>query len=179
MPEQRWLRIIPAALITYTIAYIDRVNVSMALPSLSRDLHMDSAQAGNVAGIFFWGYLLLQIPGGHIANRWSAKTFISIPLVRVGSRGRRLRTGPELARTLDHAPFVRDHPGRSILSDSRAHLPLVSARRTSTRERIVDGVRSNRPHHFVAALRLDSGPLELASHVGIGGCPAFRLVDYF
>ena len=50
MPQQRWLRIIPAALITYTIAYIDRVNVSMALPSLSRDLHMDSAQAGNVAG---------------------------------------------------------------------------------------------------------------------------------
>jgi sugar phosphate permease len=84
MPQQRWLRIIPAALITYTIAYIDRVNVSMALPSLSRDLHMDSAQAGNVAGIFFWGYLLLQIPGGHIANRWSAKRFISILLFAWG-----------------------------------------------------------------------------------------------
>src|SRR5580692_11341573 len=84
MPQQRWLRIIPAALITYTIAYIDRVNVSMALPALSRDLHMDSAQAGNVAGIFFWGYLLLQIPGGHIANRWSAKRFISILLFAWG-----------------------------------------------------------------------------------------------
>jgi sugar phosphate permease len=84
MPQQRWLRIIPAALITYTIAYIDRVNVSMALPSMSHDLRMDSAQAGNVAGIFFWGYLLLQIPGGHIANRWSAKRFISILLVAWG-----------------------------------------------------------------------------------------------
>jgi sugar phosphate permease len=84
MPQQRWLRIIPAALITYTIAYIDRVNVSMALPSMSRDLRMDSVQAGNVAGIFFWGYLLLQIPGAQIANRWSAKRFISILLVAWG-----------------------------------------------------------------------------------------------
>jgi sugar phosphate permease len=84
MIQQRWFRIIPAALITYTIAYIDRVNVSMALPSMSRDLRMDPTQAGNVAGIFFWGYLLLQIPGGHIANRWSAKRFISILLVAWG-----------------------------------------------------------------------------------------------
>jgi sugar phosphate permease len=82
--ERRWSRIIPAALITYTIAYIDRVNVSMALPSLSRDLHMNSAQAGNVAGIFFWGYLLLQAPGGHIAERWSAKRFINTLLIAWG-----------------------------------------------------------------------------------------------
>jgi MFS family permease len=56
----------------------------MALPSLSRDLHMDPGQAGNAAGIFFWGYLLLQIPGGHLANRWSAKRFISILMVAWG-----------------------------------------------------------------------------------------------
>jgi sugar phosphate permease len=84
MQQQRWLRIIPGALITYTIAYIDRVNVSMALPSLSRSLHMDPGQAGNAAGIFFWGYLLLQIPGGYIANRWSAKRFIGILMVAWG-----------------------------------------------------------------------------------------------
>ena len=84
MPQQRWLRIIPAALITYTIAYIDRVNISMALPSMSRDLVMDSVQGGSAAGIFFWGYLLLQVPGGHIANRWSAKRFINILLIAWG-----------------------------------------------------------------------------------------------
>jgi sugar phosphate permease len=84
MSQRRWLRIIPVALVTYTIAYIDRANISMALPSLSRDLHMDAAQAGNVAGIFFWGYLLLQIPGGHVANRWSAKRFIAILMLAWG-----------------------------------------------------------------------------------------------
>ena len=54
MPQQRWLRIIPVALIMYMIAFIDRTNVSMALPSLSRDLHMDPIQAGNIAGVFSW-----------------------------------------------------------------------------------------------------------------------------
>ena len=65
----------------YTIAFIDRTNISLALPRISRDLHLDPQQAGTVAGIFFWGYLALQIPGGHLAKHWSAKKFISILLV--------------------------------------------------------------------------------------------------
>ena len=77
----RWIRIIPVALIMYTIAFIDRTNISLALPHISRDLHLDPQQAGTVAGIFFWGYLALQIPGGHLAKHWSAKKFITILLV--------------------------------------------------------------------------------------------------
>ncbi|PYV67556.1 MAG: MFS transporter [Acidobacteria bacterium] len=77
----RWIRIIPVALIMYTIAFIDRTNISLALPHISRDLHLDPQQAGTVAGIFFWGYLALQIPGGHLAKHWSAKKFIGVLLV--------------------------------------------------------------------------------------------------
>src|SRR5256885_15297659 len=77
----RWVRIIPVALIMYTIAFIDRTNISLALPHISRDLHLDPQQAGTVAGIFFWGYLVLQIPGGHLAKHWSAKKFISVLLL--------------------------------------------------------------------------------------------------
>src|SRR6201982_3598310 len=77
----RWIRIIPVALIMYTIAFIDRTNISLALPHISRDLHLDPQQAGTVAGIFFWGYLALQIPGGHLAKHWSPKKFISVLLV--------------------------------------------------------------------------------------------------
>jgi len=82
--EQRWLRIIPTAFMMYTIAYIDRTNISMALPSMSRELHMTPSQAGGAVGIFFWGYLLLQIPGGYLAERWSAKRFVSVLLVAWG-----------------------------------------------------------------------------------------------
>jgi MFS family permease len=76
-----WIRIIPVALIMYTIAFIDRTNISIALPKISRDLHLDPQQAGTVAGIFFWGYLALQIPVGHLAKHWSPKKVISVLLV--------------------------------------------------------------------------------------------------
>jgi sugar phosphate permease len=85
MPSQRWLHIIPVAFIMYTIAFIDRTNISLALPSLSHDLHMSPPQAGAAAGVFFWGYLLLQIPGGYLAQHWSAKRFVGILLVLWGA----------------------------------------------------------------------------------------------
>jgi MFS family permease len=88
MTAQRWWRIIPVALIMYTISYIDRTNIALALdPKLStmmKDLMMDDRMKGQAAGIFFLGYVLLQIPGGHLANRWSAKKLVSIFLVLWG-----------------------------------------------------------------------------------------------
>jgi MFS family permease len=80
-PSPRWIRVIPVAVVMYTIAFIDRTNISLALPRISDDLHMDPQQAGTVAGIFYWGYLALQIPGGHLAKHWSPKKFISVLLV--------------------------------------------------------------------------------------------------
>jgi len=88
MRSQRWLRIIPVALIMYTISYVDRTNVNMALTpkisSLMKDLFMDDRMKGEAAGIFFFGYVLLQIPGGHMATRWSARKVISLSLVGWG-----------------------------------------------------------------------------------------------
>jgi MFS family permease len=88
IPRQRWLRIIPAALIMYTISYIDRTNISLALDpnisSLMRDLLMDDKMKGELAGIFFLGYVLLQVPGGLFASRWSARKLVSLCLVAWG-----------------------------------------------------------------------------------------------
>lgn len=84
MTEQRWLRILSISFVMYTISYIDRTNVSMALPAMSAELHMDPQQAGDAVGIFFWGYLLLQMPAGHLAQHWSAKKVVAILLVAWG-----------------------------------------------------------------------------------------------
>ncbi len=88
MTRQRWLRIIPVALLMYTISYIDRTNVSLALdPNISammKDLFMDDRMKGEAAGIFFFGYLLLQIPGGYLASYWSARKVISLCLIGWG-----------------------------------------------------------------------------------------------
>lgn len=89
MKNQRWLRIIPVALIMYTIAYVDRTNIALALdPKLSSMmsfLGMDDQTKGNAVGIFFFGYLILQIPGGYLANRWSARKVVSILLILWGA----------------------------------------------------------------------------------------------
>ena len=85
MISQRWLRIIPVALIMYTISYVDRTNVSLALDqnisTLMRDLAMDDRMKGQAAGIFFLGYVLLQMAGGHLAGKWSAKKLVSLCLI--------------------------------------------------------------------------------------------------
>jgi MFS family permease len=81
MTDQRWLRIVAVSFVMYTIAFIDRTNLSMALPSMSRALHMDPRQAGDAVGIFFWGYLVFQVPGAYLAERWSAKRVVAILLV--------------------------------------------------------------------------------------------------
>ena len=107
MKEQRWLRIIPVALMMYTISYVDRTNVALALdPTIStmmRDLLMDDKMKGHAAGIFFFGYVLLQIPGGHWANRWSARKIISIFLICWGI----CAVGCGLARTFRQFEIMR------------------------------------------------------------------------
>jgi sugar phosphate permease len=99
----RWTRIIPVALVMYTIAFVDRTNISLALPHISRDLDLDPQQAGTVAGIFFWGYLALQIPGGHLAKHWSPKKFIAVLLVAWSL----FAAGCGLARTYHELLFLR------------------------------------------------------------------------
>ena len=88
MREQRWLRIIPVALVMYTISYVDRTNISLALDptisSMMKDLLMDDRMKGEAAGIFFFGYVLLQIPGGYWATRWSSRKIISLFLISWG-----------------------------------------------------------------------------------------------
>jgi sugar phosphate permease len=88
MTERRWLRIIPIALVMYTISYVDRTNISLALDpiisSMMKDLLMDDRMKGEAAGIFFFGYVLLQIPGGYWATRWSPRRIISLFLISWG-----------------------------------------------------------------------------------------------
>lgn len=88
MTRRRWLRIIPIALVMYTISYVDRTNVSLALDrrisTMLRDLAMDDRMKGAAAGIFFLGYFLLQVPAGYVAQRWSPKKLISVCLVAWG-----------------------------------------------------------------------------------------------
>ncbi len=82
IPCQRWLRVIPPILITCIISYMDRVNIAFAMPGgMDQELGITASMAGLAGGIFFIGYLFLQIPGGKIAVHGSGKKFIGWSLL--------------------------------------------------------------------------------------------------
>jgi sugar phosphate permease len=58
------------------VAYLDRVNITLAGPTLMAALHMSKATFGFVASAFQLGYALLQIPGGMLADRYGAKVIL-------------------------------------------------------------------------------------------------------
>jgi ACS family tartrate transporter-like MFS transporter len=61
----------------YFLAYLDRANLGVAKLQMQKDLGFDDAVIGFGAGIFFLGYLLLDIPGSLIVERWSARKWIA------------------------------------------------------------------------------------------------------
>lgn len=82
--RRRWTQVVFVAVIMYTISFIDRMNVAVALPHMSKDLHLSATAAGVTAGIFFIGYFLFQVPAGKWAVRFGSKRFISVLLVLWG-----------------------------------------------------------------------------------------------
>ena len=82
IPRARWLRVIPPILIVCILSYMDRVNIAFAVPGgMGSELGITASMAGLAGGIFFIGYLFLQIPGGKIAVHGSGKKFIAWSLV--------------------------------------------------------------------------------------------------
>ncbi len=81
----RWKRLIPAAMVVYVISFMDRTNISYAFAGIGQDFAVGKAEQGLAGGIFFIGYVLLQIPGGHLAERWSAKRFVGIMILLWGA----------------------------------------------------------------------------------------------
>lgn len=78
IPAQRWWRVIPPILMVCIVSYMDRVNIAFALPGgMSEALGIGAGMAGLAGGIFFAGYLFLQVPGGKLAVRGSGRRFIA------------------------------------------------------------------------------------------------------
>ena len=77
-------RLIPYLMFIYLLAYLDRANVGVAKLGMQRDLGFSDTVIGFGAGIFFLGYLLLDLPGSLIVERWSARKWIARIMVSWG-----------------------------------------------------------------------------------------------
>ena len=82
--SKAFLHLLPLLFSCYVIAYVDRVNVSLAKLNMQRDLtHLGFSESafGFGMGVFFLGYLLLAIPGTLLVERWSARKCISCTMI--------------------------------------------------------------------------------------------------
>jgi D-galactonate transporter len=79
------LRVIPYVFILYIIAFLDRVNVGYAALQMADDLGFSAEVFGFGAGIFFFGYVILEIPGSVLVERWSARKWIARIMISWGA----------------------------------------------------------------------------------------------
>ena len=70
-------RLLPFVFLIYLVNFIDRVNVSFANLRMSADLGFSDRVYGLGVGVFYLTYVLFEIPGAIIVERWSARKWIA------------------------------------------------------------------------------------------------------
>ena len=77
-------RLLPFVFLIYIVNYIDRVNVSFANLRMSADLGFSDSVYGLGVGMFYVTYVLFEIPGAIIVERWSARKWIARIMISWG-----------------------------------------------------------------------------------------------
>jgi ACS family glucarate transporter-like MFS transporter len=68
----RWL-IVAVLFVITAINYADRATISLAGPEIAKDLRFDAITMGYVFSAFGWAYVLCQLPGGWLLDRFGSK----------------------------------------------------------------------------------------------------------
>ena len=77
-------RALPLLFLLYVVAYLDRANVAFAKLKMGDDLKFGDDVFGMGIGLFFIGYLFLEIPGALLVERWSARKWFARILISWG-----------------------------------------------------------------------------------------------
>jgi sugar phosphate permease len=80
LPWPKRLDVALLAFFALVIAYCDRVNISVAAPSMMREYGWDTAGMGWVLSGFFAGYALMMIPAGMLADRFGPKRVFAVAM---------------------------------------------------------------------------------------------------
>lgn len=81
-------RLLPFLFICFFIAILDRVNIGFAALQMNADLGFSDTVFGLGAGIFFFGYFLLEVPGSMAmskvgASKWICRIMVSWGLLAI------------------------------------------------------------------------------------------------
>jgi MFS transporter, ACS family, tartrate transporter len=91
-----YLRLLPFAILTYFLCYLDRINVGFAALTMNKALGLNASLYGLAAGAFFWGYFLFEVPSNIILEKVGARLWIARIMITWGilSGATALCTGP-------------------------------------------------------------------------------------
>jgi sugar phosphate permease len=80
--RRRWLYLLPAVFVTYSLAYLDRANYGFgAAAGLAKTLNISSSRSAFLGSLFFLGYFLFQVPGVAYARRKSVSKLVFYSLI--------------------------------------------------------------------------------------------------
>ncbi len=79
-----YLRLLPFAFITYSLCYIDRINVTFAGLTMRGDLGLSATAFGFAVGTFYWGYFLFEVPSNIIMEKVGARLWIARIMITWG-----------------------------------------------------------------------------------------------
>src|SRR5215467_10076148 len=79
-----YLRLLPFAVLSYILAYIDRINVSFAGLTMRRDLKLTATDFGFALGTFFLGYFIFEVPSNVILEKVGARLWIARIMITWG-----------------------------------------------------------------------------------------------
>ncbi len=77
-------RVLPFLAVCYLFAYLDRINISFAKLQMQNDLALSDAAYGLGAGIFFFGYMLFEVPSNLLLVKIGARRTLSRILILWG-----------------------------------------------------------------------------------------------
>lgn len=80
-PTRVRFRMLGLIFVCVVINYMDRTNISVAATAITGDLKLTSVQLGILFSAFGWTYAALQIPGGILVDRFSARVLYSFCLI--------------------------------------------------------------------------------------------------
>jgi sugar phosphate permease len=84
--RKRWLFVLPAVFVTYSLAYLDRANYGFgAAAGLAATLHISGYQSSLLGALFFLGYFLPQVPAIALMQRTSARWMVFGALLAWGT----------------------------------------------------------------------------------------------
>ena len=59
-------------------AYLTRYCISVANTTIMDELHFSEMQMGWIFSAFAWGYLIFQVPGGWLGNRFGTRAALRV-----------------------------------------------------------------------------------------------------